>query len=200
MANGLSSCFIAQGLKDNGTGRHISIDPFQRTEWKGAGLALTEMAGLGGLVEVVEKFSHQGLPELEQRGLRASLIFIDGNHVFDYVISDFLCADRILEVGGLLVFDDSDWPAINDALRYIVTNRGYEVAFPEVIIEGHRHHPTATGRMLRRIGKWLPAFGAKLRPDFLTTSFDLGLRGRCVVLRKTSQDERDGQSRFHKPF
>ena len=33
MANGLSTLFIASGLRDNGYGRHIAIDPFQSSDW-----------------------------------------------------------------------------------------------------------------------------------------------------------------------
>ena len=125
MANGLSTLFIASGLQDNGAGRHIAIDPYQSADWKQAGITLMGLAGLADRVDVIEKFSHQALPELEQSGRRAQFVFIDGSHLFDYVISDFLCADRILDVGGLMAFDDSDWPAISQALRYIVTNRRY---------------------------------------------------------------------------
>src|SRR5688500_11406921 len=33
MANGLSSLFIAEALRDNGQGRHIAVDPFQFADW-----------------------------------------------------------------------------------------------------------------------------------------------------------------------
>lgn len=200
MANGLSTLFIAQALLENGRGRHIAIDPFQTLDWGGVGMYLLGKAQLASLVELIEKPSHQALPELEQQGLTARFIFIDGNHLFDYVISDFLCCDRILEVGGLMAFDDSDWPAITQVIRYALANRNYAVAFPEVVIENPRITPTLFGKVLRRAGKALPKLGAKLRPDFLVPSDELGVKGRCVVLRKLGDDDRDGQSKFHRPF
>jgi predicted O-methyltransferase YrrM len=200
MANGLSTLFLAAGLQACGGGRHLAIDPFQTTDWHGAGRTLLERAGLSEFVEVLEKPSHQALPEIEQAGRRAQLIFIDGSHLFDYVIADFLVADRILDVDGLLAFDDSDWAAITQAIRFIVQNRHYEVAFPEVLIETDGYHPTMAGNLARNLGRAVPAVGAKLRPDFLTPSFDLGIRGRCVVLRKLAEDDRDSQSRYHQPF
>src|SRR5262249_4741409 len=87
MANGLSSLFIAQALRDNGTGRHTAIDPFQKSDWHGAGMALVKSAGLADLVELIELPSHQALPDLERAGVRAEFVFIDGSHLFDYVLT-----------------------------------------------------------------------------------------------------------------
>jgi len=201
MANGLSTLFIAQALHENGHGRHVAIDPFQSTDWRGAGLALLRKAGLESVVELREKFSHQALPELEREGVKAEFIFIDGAHLFDYVMADFLCSDRILEINGLIAFDDSDWPAVHQAIRYVLANRKYEVAFPEVVIENPRFTPTLFGRMLRRTGAAVPKLGEKLRPDFLVPSESIGVKGRCVVLRKLGEDDRDSQNRkFHHAF
>jgi predicted O-methyltransferase YrrM len=200
MANGLSTQFIAQALRENGAGRHLAIDPFQFTDWSGIGMAMLQHAELKDLVELIEKPSHQALPELEQTGVRAQFVFIDGNHLFDYVIADFLAADRLLDVGGLMAFDDSDWPAITEAIRFIVLNRSYEVAYPNVIIEHAIYTPTRAARALRWLARRAPQFAAKFRHDFLKPSFELGLRGRCVVLRKMADDNRNGQTRFHKPF
>lgn len=200
MANGLSTTFIARALYDNGAGRHIAIDPFQHSDWRGAGVALVRREGLESLVELVELPSHQGLPQLERDGVQAQFVFIDGSHLFDYVLTDFLCADRILDVGGLMAFDDSDWPAITQVLRYAITNRHYAVACPEIVIEPARYAPGIANRLTRGLGRSLPKLGDKLRSDFMAPSHELGIRGRCVVLRKQQHDDRDSQSRFHLPF
>jgi predicted O-methyltransferase YrrM len=200
MANGLSSLFIAQALRDNDHGRHIAIDPFQSSDWGSAAVVALEQAGLADLVRLIEKPSHQALPELEQDGVRVQFVFIDGSHMFDYVLTDFLCADRLLDDGGLMAFDDSDWPAITAVLRYVLTNRHYEAAFPDVVIEKAWHRPTLAGRALRAAARAVPKLGARLRPDFLTPSYDRGIRGRCVVLRKLGPDDRDSQTQFFNPF
>ena len=144
--------------------------------------------------------SHQALPELERSGVRAQFAFIDGAHLFDYAITDFLCIDRILDVGGLVAFDDSDWPAIRQAIRFILANRDYEVAFPEVVIEERPPTPTLAARAVRAAARVVPQLGKKLRPDFIGPDEALGLRGRCVVLRKLGEENRDSQTRCHKPF
>jgi predicted O-methyltransferase YrrM len=200
MANGLSTLFIAQALRENGHGQHIAIDPFQFTDWTGAGVALLRSAGLESVVRLIEKPSHQALPELEQAGTRAQFVFIDGSHLFDYALTDFLCSDRLLDVGGLIAFDDSDWPAIKQVIRFVLANRRYEVAFPDVVIETPKVSPTLSGTVLRRAGRALPKLGQKLRQDFLVPDQALGVLGRCVVLKKLGEDERNSQSRFHHAF
>src|SRR5207245_1796399 len=130
MANGFSTLFIAQALRENGIGRHIAIDPYQTADWGGAARVSLRRAGLDQLVEVIEKPSHQALPELEQQGAVAQFIFVDGSHMFDYVMADFLLADRILAEGGLIAFDDSDWDAVSKVMRFALSNRHYTVAFP----------------------------------------------------------------------
>jgi predicted O-methyltransferase YrrM len=195
MANGLSTLFVAHALRENGAGRHVAIDPFQSTDWRGAGMALLRKAGLADLVELREQFSHQALPELERQGVRAGFIFIDGAHLFDYVMADFLVSDRLLETNGMIAFDDSDWPAVRQVIRYVLANRKYEVAFPEVVIEPPRIRPTLFGRVVRRTGHLVPKLGEKLRPDFMVPGDVIGVRGRCVVLKKLGDDDRDSQNR-----
>jgi predicted O-methyltransferase YrrM len=200
MANGLSTVFIAQALHDNRAGRHIAIDPFQHSDWHDAGIALIRKAGLESRVELVELPSHQALPQLERDGVRAQFVFIDGSHLFDYVMTDFLCVDRLLDVGGLIAFDDADWPAVTQVLRYALTNRHYEVACPDVVIEPARYTPRLASRVIRRLGKTVPKIGEKLRSDFTDSSHEMGIRGRCVVLRKLQHDDRDNQSKFHQAY
>ncbi len=201
MANGLSTLFIASALHDNGEGSHIAIDPFQNSDWQGVGMGLIRQAGLAALVRLIEKPSHMALPELEQEGLRAGVIFIDGAHLLDYAMADFLCGDRLLEVGGLVAFDDSDWPAVQPVIRYALANRHYRVAHPGVVIEPPPYRPRITSRMLRWLGRRVPMLGSRLRGDFLHPDREVGTEGRCVALIKLAQDDRNSQDRFaHKPF
>jgi predicted O-methyltransferase YrrM len=200
MANGLSTLFIASALSENKTGRHFAIDPYQSTDWRDAGRVAVRRAGFESIVEVIEKPSHQALPELEQSGISAQFVFVDGSHMFDYVMADFVGSDRILEVGGLLAFDDSDWPAITQVIRYILANREYKVAFSDVVIEPSRIAPSLSSRLLRVLAKALPQLRKRMRVDFITPSHVLGVKGRCVVLQKGALDERDSQSRYHMAF
>mgnify|MGYP000309270520 FL=1 len=50
MANGMSTLFIAQAVKDNGGGTHTSIDPFQPSQWGNTARKSIERAGLQDMV------------------------------------------------------------------------------------------------------------------------------------------------------
>ncbi|MEX2174547.1 MAG: class I SAM-dependent methyltransferase [Pirellulaceae bacterium] len=194
MANGISTLFMAAALAENGSGRHIAIDPFQTSDWKNVGLGLVRQAGLGDYVRLVELPSHQALPDLEREGIQAELIFIDGAHLTDYVFADFLVSDKLLAVGGLAVFDDSDWPAVHTVMRYALANRDFEVAHPVVVIEPPPGWPSLAGKALRSLAGNLK-YEHLLRGEVIQTAKQLGIEGRCVALRKRADDDRNSQDR-----
>ena len=194
LANGLSTLFITAALEANGTGEHVAIDPFQASDWNNVGIGLVRQAGLAHRLRVIEKPSHQALPELEQAGFRTQFAFVDGSHLFEYVGADFLCLNRLLDVGGAVAFDDSDWPAIRKLLRFIVLNRPYVVHRPDAVIEPPPGSASAGRRVARAALRRIPRLQTTLAPDFRVSDEDLFLRGRCVVLRKTADDSgRDSQ-------
>ena len=200
MAYGVSSLFIAEALRENGMGTHTAIDPFQNSEWGGVAIKGLKDAGLNTLVTLIERSSHQALPELETKGFRAQFIFVDGSHLHDHVMVDFVCCDRLLDVGGLIVFDDSDWPAISSVIRFVLTNRSYEIAYPEIIIEKKMPKPSLSAKVLRAVVTAVPSLEKCFSPSFLVSDWDRGIRGRCVVLRKTASDVRDSQAQIFTPF
>jgi predicted O-methyltransferase YrrM len=193
LANGLSTLFITAALEHNAFGAHIAIDPFQSTEWQNHGVNLVKFAGFDGRLRVIEQFSHHALPRLEAAGITAQLAFIDGAHLFHHVIGDFLCLNRIVEVNGLLAFDDSDWPSVRKALRYILRNHAY-VPINTPIIEEAPGRPSLFTQSLRRFANLHPRLGKFVADTVLHPDSELRLRGRCVVLRKSADDRgRDTQ-------
>ena len=107
--------------------RHIVIDPHQHRYWNGQGLRHLEDAGFGSCLEFHEAPSYRVLPELERQNTTVDLAFIDGWHTFDFVFVDFFYVDKMLRSGGVVAFDDADWPSIRPILRYIVTNLPYHM-------------------------------------------------------------------------
>jgi hypothetical protein len=102
------------------------IDPSSIQGWNDVGLFNIERAGYRSLVEFYNEPSHHVLPRLEMNGQRIGVAFIDGWHTFDYVLVDFFYVDRILDVGGVVMFDDTRWyPAIRKVARYVATHRRY---------------------------------------------------------------------------
>lgn len=150
--------------------RHIAIDPHQSAYWNGRGLANLIEAGFDSRFQLIEDYSYSALPRLVSEGLRADLVFIDGWHTFDFVFVDFFYSDKLLKPGGLVIFDDADWPSIRPVIRYAITNLGYEVAGT------------------------LPEKGARNNLDI-----QLGIEGSCVGLRKPSTPKHRAVF-FHEPF
>ncbi|MBE9040024.1 class I SAM-dependent methyltransferase [Oscillatoriales cyanobacterium LEGE 11467] len=65
-----------------------------------------------------------------QLGGSISFAFIDGNHQYDFVRRDFYNVDRLLEVGGFLLFDDSadgtQWE-VKQVITEVLESERYEL-------------------------------------------------------------------------
>jgi hypothetical protein len=77
-------------------------------------------------VRVIEARSDEALPALRAEGIRLDFAFIDGRHMMDIALVDFVYIDRMLDVGGILVFHDTWMPAVAEAVAYVLANRAYE--------------------------------------------------------------------------
>lgn len=189
-AFGVSTLFICEALAEVGGHKHIVIDPDQEHGWKGIGLYNAERAGFRSLVEFHGESSYRVLPVLEATGERVGVALIDGWHTFDYAMVDFFFVDRLLDVEGILVLDDTAaYPAIRKLARYIATHRRYEVA-------GLSAAATAPARWLSRAVSGalssLPIRGVGhrvIRPDILRPDSALGLPpDNFIAFRKTADD------------
>jgi len=102
--------------------QHIAIDPFQSDYWDACGLMVNERAGLGGYLELVERYSCFELPALAQKNLKFGLVYVDGSHQFEDVFVDFYFINRLVEDGGIVAFDDSSDRQVAKVLRFIDAN------------------------------------------------------------------------------
>jgi predicted O-methyltransferase YrrM len=125
MAFGLSTLAICAVHEARGEGAHVAIDPYQSTDWRGIGVLNLERAGLSSRARVIESRSDEALPRLRDEGLRIDFGLIDGLHLFDATLVDFYLIDRIMDVGGVVVFHDTWMPAVAEAVAYVETNRAY---------------------------------------------------------------------------
>ncbi|WP_404309367.1 class I SAM-dependent methyltransferase [Neorhodopirellula lusitana] len=190
LANGISALHIARAIRENGCGHHWAIDPYQTTDWHGVALASLRQTGLDSLVSLDERPSHWAVPDLEEAGGRVQFAFVDGSHLLDYVMADFMMIDRILDVGGLIAFDDSDWPAVLHVIRFAVTNCEYEVFPTGVVIEPSPFRPRLLTKLARRLVRGSARLQRIARRSFSIPDAERGIEGRCVVLRKTANDSR----------
>jgi predicted O-methyltransferase YrrM len=130
MAYGLSTLAICGVHEQRGEGSHVAIDPYQSRDWRGIGVLNLERAGLARRARVIEARSDEALPRLRDEGLRIDFALIDGLHLFDATLVDFFHADRMLDVGGVVVFHDTWMPAVAQAVAYVGANRAYEAIEP----------------------------------------------------------------------
>jgi predicted O-methyltransferase YrrM len=124
LAHGVSALAIAQAMHDNDRGVHHVIDPYQSSRWEGVGVANLRRAGLIDRTRVHEAFSEEVLPAIPS----VDFAFIDGSHLFDHALVDFVLVDRRLAVGGVIGFHDLWMPSLQKVLRYVLTNRTCPVA------------------------------------------------------------------------
>jgi len=197
LAYGVSALWICEALKPNA--RHVVIDPNQRggpwgNDWHGIGLANLERAGFAHLIDFRGEPSFRALPKLEREGTRLDFAFIDGVHYFDYALVDFFFIDRMLRVGGIVAFDDADWPAIHRLCRFVAENLHYSVA---VAREADPGRPSMLRKSLRRLGRASGKVRRLLSPEVLRPDDVLGISGRMVAFRKEQDDDRLEKRLWH---
>ena len=125
MAEGISTVVILSALDRVGEGTLISIDPYQSTNWRGIGLETVRRRGLQDRHRVIESFDYLALPQLLADGLRLDFAFIDGWHTFDYTLLDFFYIDKMMNLNGVVGFNDCGYPAVTKVLGYVMTHRAY---------------------------------------------------------------------------
>ena len=179
LAFGISALFICEALQQaTPNPKHIVIDPAQHAQayWHGVGLANLQRAGYRDFVEFIEKPSQIALPELITAGRKIDFAFIDGEHLFDHALVDFFFIDQLLNIGGVVVLDDTGWPSIRTLARFIATNRSYRVIAHVGTDDGPRN------RLHRDQSAELKALDQRL-----------GLAGECIAFEKLANDERDSK-------
>ena len=152
LANGLTALSMLSAMEKAGVGKLISIDPNQASEWRDVGVANIARAGLAHRHELVQEFDYLALPDLVRKGTRIQFAYIDGWHTFDYVALDHFYIDKMLEIGGVIGFNDAGQSAVHRAISLLTTNRRYreiDVGLP-TDYRGRNAAMTLARRILRR--------------------------------------------------
>ena len=127
MAFGTSSLAILAALEQSGgQGRLISIDPNQSSEWMGGGVAAIARSGFAKRHRLIEEPDYVALPQLLASGTRIEFAFIDGWHTFDYALLDFWYLDKLLVPGGVVGFDDCNFPSVRKVIKFVLSHRKYQ--------------------------------------------------------------------------
>jgi len=125
-ACGLSSLHICAGILDRQGASHTIVDPFQHSQWDGAGVRNLESAGIG-FFDLIEEESELALPRLlaDNEG-QFDLVFVDGWHTFDHTLLDCFYATRLLRIGGALVIDDVAFASVRRVVDFLKQYPCYE--------------------------------------------------------------------------
>ena len=193
-AFGLSALAIVEEIVKNDGRRHCVIDKFQHADWGGNGLDLIRQSGYEEELEFYEEYSYKVLPSLLSDGRRFDFVYIDSTKVFDWLLVDFFFIDKMLEIGGIIVFDDTGYFSIRKLARLIQGLPHYNVvgSYPENI------KPSVLNRVTGFLTS-VPPFRSVLKVGVSYTDYTKHINsGGCLAFQKTGEDQRDWK--WHKEF
>jgi hypothetical protein len=104
---------------------------------------------------------------------------------------DFFYIDKLLNVGGIVAFDDSNWPSISKVIKFIIKNRSYSAfrylpnTFPPL-----RLNASLPFQLSQRVKSFVRKVGA--------SGLGIDPNSSCVALRKEAEDNRRWD--FHRDF
>lgn len=156
LAHAASALVFTQTTSDIGPGAgstHVAIDPFQSAHLKNAGVRAIEASGNAARFRLIEDFSDRALPKLLEAGERFDIIYIDGSHLIEDVLIDMHYSTQLLEVGGMMLFDDCADPHVAKALAFARSNLRHcldEAALAQYRADGGQ---TARYRVAQLLGR-----------------------------------------------
>ncbi len=189
-AYGISTMFILEKHREYNSkdSAHIVIEP--DPYWGNAAIHNITKEGLDKFLVIKKGYSDEILPGLFHQNHRIQYAFIDTTKQFDVVFHDFYFINKLLDVGGVVIFDDCDFPGIKRVTRFINQLPNYKI-----LACHYKDKSSIKKNILRKVLslmiRILP-FKNKFYPtiDFKTDE-ELGLDYRCIAFQKTSHEERD---------
>jgi predicted O-methyltransferase YrrM len=140
-ARGKSACYVGRALKENGIGKLYAIDPHTRTDWNDLDSVDTLSVMRGNLralgvqnqVEIMREFSHEVACRWK---LPIDMLFIDGDHSYDGVKSDWDLFSPHMTQFGVVVFHDTIWDLRPDP-RYSRADMGVPAFIEDLRMQGY---------------------------------------------------------------
>lgn len=198
-AQGTSSLVICESIGPNA--HHTIIDPFQATDWSNHGVDNLKSAGFNNF-ELIEELSEFILPRLVQEGKKFDFVFVDGWHTLDHVMVEFFYINRLLNVGGVVAFDDAALTGLNRLMRWIYNYPNYEClgSAGTVPQTSQRKQLNALKRMVNII---FSPLGTRVKQELLHDTVvrsdeNLNITGSVVAFKKTTEDDRNWA--WYQPF
>ena len=149
---GASALTFLSTLKEveNSNYNHTAIDPFQKKIFENSAIKLIKSAKLDQKFNFFESPSYEVLPELLKNEKKYDLIYIDGSHRFEDIFIDFYYSSLILEMNGIILFDDCTKLDIYKVIKFIKTN--YKTFFKEI---EYKKYNKKTGSFVKNIANKL---------------------------------------------
>lgn len=123
LAYGVSTMYFLAGLKANGFGSHIAIDPFEESDWKGIGLVKVQEVQMQKSFSFMPERSHTALARLADQKQTFDVMFIDGAHLYDIAFADFVLADAICPKDCYILLHDTWMNSVQRIVSFIEKNR-----------------------------------------------------------------------------
>lgn len=112
---------IARALWGTGSGRLVTIDPYGIENGVPDQLRCWP-SELPGIVDFYPQMSMQFFAETAKKyGQKFDVIFIDGNHEYEFALHDIVMSARFLRPGGLMVLDNAEHPGVLWAARHFLS-------------------------------------------------------------------------------
>jgi predicted O-methyltransferase YrrM len=197
-ALGISSLYICDALSGFEEKSHTIIDPYQTTEWKSIGVMNLKKLGFN-FFTLIEESSEIALPQLLKQEATFDFAFIDGWHTFDHTLIDFFYLNRLVRVGGMIVFDDVRYQSVSRVIRYVAKYPNYSI-----ITDEHALQPEGKKARLLKMSIKGGYYLCKLFPSSIRHLFFsdnilsehpinevLLHRPRWIALYKTDEDHRE---------
>ncbi len=180
LAFGLSTLRICEQLAHQLEKRHIVLDPYQHDAvWQGIGLRHIRDAGYLPIVDFREESADTALARLADECERIQFAYVDADKRFDSNMVYFWALDRMLDVGGILTWDDCEWPGLRRLMRFVAQHPNYVVhtthGVPAVSWKRSAWYQAARVHRIGKIGH-----DAALR----AVDRQLGIDAHCVAFRK----------------
>jgi predicted O-methyltransferase YrrM len=125
LAYGFSTLYFLAALTENSNGQHTSIDPHQlNATGRWAGIGVTQGRRLGGeKFRFIEERSFAALAHLADNSECFDIVFVDGRHLFDFVLTEFTLSAELCSMGGFIILHDMWLRSVQRAVEFIRANR-----------------------------------------------------------------------------
>jgi len=152
-AYGTSAMFIMNILNQyNKKIQYKVVDPNQDTQWNSVGLYNIARVKKDHIdVEWLKGNSDTAMEHLTKSRTKYDIIFIDGGHAYDIVMSDSKYADKLLKKNGIVMHDDVLHSDVHIAIHeFYEDNADYH----KVILDYPNSQSTTKPRIVQDKNKW----------------------------------------------